>query len=95
MYKRQDLSRQAGSPVSQNQIRQREQDIQFGNLFSQTSDVYKRQTFTCSNTLKEEMQDVMNRKKVVGCSIGSVIYQNLCILLAPSISCLLYTSRSV
>ena len=32
-----DLSRQAGSPVSQNQIRQREQDIQFGNLFSQTS----------------------------------------------------------
>ena len=34
---RTDLSRQAGSPVSQNQIRQREQDIQFGNLFSQTS----------------------------------------------------------
>ena len=34
---RTDLSRQAESPVSQNQIRQREQDIQFGNLFSQTS----------------------------------------------------------
>ena len=34
---RTDSSRQAGPPVSQNQIRQREQDIQFGNLFSQTS----------------------------------------------------------
>ena len=33
---RTDSSRQAGPPVSQNQIRQREQDIQFGNLFSQT-----------------------------------------------------------
>ena len=34
--RRTDLSRQAGPPVSQDQIRQREQDIQFGDLFSQT-----------------------------------------------------------
>ena len=34
---RTDLSRQAGSPVSQNQIRKSEQDVQFCGLFLQTS----------------------------------------------------------
>ena len=48
-------------------------------------DVYKRQTYTCSNTLKPPIVFIVTTTVKAGARSGNVIDLNCCHLLAPSI----------